>query len=185
MEFENLNKMPGSEEILHDQAQEATSPRPAHEPEATASAPASPRGNIPKADATKTDDTKGKRKGETIAENRGPGPPLEPPKKSRTSLRRMFYRISKPTAFRAVIVLVGILAVLSTVSLVLASMVLAKYVSWTASIDDSMDPYCRSSSLGSGCLSIDPLAAIPWHGFVIWSAVLLLSTLLAFHGAIR
>jgi hypothetical protein len=177
--------MPDSQEIVHDDpSQAAASPRPTIEPEATTSAPASPKGDVSKADTTKND-KKGQKKGDNIAEKRVPGPPIDPPKKSKGSLRRSFYRITKLTAFRAVMGLAGFLAVLSTVSLILSSLVLAKYISWTASIDDSMDPYCRASSLGLGCLSIDPLAAIPWHGFVVWSAVFLLSTLLAFHGAIR
>ncbi len=177
--------MPDTEEILDDHQAQAAASRTASEPETTTSAPASPKDNVPKPDVIKQDHRKDQKKGETFAENRGSGPPLEHPKKSPPSLRKMFYRISKLTAFRAVMGLAGILALLSVVSLILASITLAKYVSWTASIDESMDPYCRSSSLGSGCLSIDPLAAIPWHGFVVWSAVLLLSTLLAFHGAIR
>jgi hypothetical protein len=106
-------------------------------------------------------------------------------KKPAKSTRNMFYHISKSTSFRLTMSTAVIIFIIALVSLILSSIVLAATIKWMASMNSSMDPYCLSSSLGSGCLALDPLAAIPWPGFVAWSALFLLTTFLAFHGAMR
>ena len=105
--------------------------------------------------------------------------------KSRKSLRDSFYHISKPTAFRATMGINGMLATIAVTSMILSSLVLATVLDWIASINTSMEPFCQSSALATGCLALDPSVTLPWNGFVAWSAVLLISTFLAFHGSFR
>ena len=105
--------------------------------------------------------------------------------KSRKSLRDSFYHISKPTAFRATMGINGMLATIAVTSMILSSLVLATVLDWIASINTSMEPFCQSSALASGCLALDPSVTLPWNGFVAWSAVLLVNTFLAFHGSFR
>ncbi len=101
------------------------------------------------------------------------------------TLHQRFLKISKQTSYLVVTSCTCVLAMLAIASIVVSSLALSVSVQWTTSALESMDSYCRSASLGSGCLAVDPLATIPWPGFVAWSIALALCMLLALHGAHR